>query len=249
MPRIIQLSDIHFSKGNQPLFNQVDAKANFMKLIPEISKLQPDLLFLTGDLSQDGSIESYRELQTELAKLNYPKYLIPGNHDNKENFNYLLASVNNYQVEYIDIAGIRFIFVDSCVENSSSGFISQASLARVTELITGSELNNVLIMHHQFLAVNILADRYMITNAEEVIAFIQQYSLHLKAIFHGHVHNSYQLYIPNTNINSYACPATCLQFDLAQELIINFNIGFRVIDIENGQINTFAHLIQNATHD
>ena len=42
----------------------------------------PDLLLLTGDLSQDETPESYQRLVSLIAPLGIPAYWIPGNHDN-----------------------------------------------------------------------------------------------------------------------------------------------------------------------
>jgi hypothetical protein len=54
----------------------------------------------------------------------------------------------------------------------------------------------------------------------------------ISAAFHGHVHNPYVKKI--NNIDVYAAPATCIQFALTPELILEPFIGYQKIYLSRG---------------
>ena len=79
--RIIQISDLHdCTYGNE---NE--------KLIDRVSKLNPDIILLTGDcISDDGSADQIVSLCSELAKI-APSYYIYGNNEAENYFSYPLT--------------------------------------------------------------------------------------------------------------------------------------------------------------
>ena len=80
---IAQITDTHlFADFQQDLLGMptTDSLQALLKHLAGLSP-QPDLLLLTGDLSQDGTPGSYDRLQTLLAPLGIPVYWLPGNHD------------------------------------------------------------------------------------------------------------------------------------------------------------------------
>ena len=63
------------------------------------AKHQFDLIFVTGDLSMDGSVGSYKWLKKQLDDLKKPYRVLPGNHDNLIN----LQSTFNLRKNLIQI--------------------------------------------------------------------------------------------------------------------------------------------------
>lgn len=80
---VVQISDLHlFAKPHHRLLG-VDTEASFLQVQKAIAALDPlpDLLLLTGDLSQDGSAASYARLRAHLQTLPIDTYWLAGNHD------------------------------------------------------------------------------------------------------------------------------------------------------------------------
>jgi 3',5'-cyclic AMP phosphodiesterase CpdA len=69
---IVHLSDIHFGRINQ----QVIAP-----LIEAITKLTPDLVAVSGDLTQRARTRQFTEARSFLDRLPTPQIVVPGNHD------------------------------------------------------------------------------------------------------------------------------------------------------------------------
>jgi len=83
MLNIIQITDTHiFTDPNAELYG-VNTRRSLSAVMQHInqSKVTPDMVWLTGDLSHDETESSYRVLDSMLQQWNVPKYCIPGNHD------------------------------------------------------------------------------------------------------------------------------------------------------------------------
>ena len=79
---IVQISDLHI--GSQFLQEKFDI------LVEEVNQLHPDVIVVTGDLTNEGLMKEYEKCKTLLAKFNTKKiFSISGNHDYR-NTGYLL---------------------------------------------------------------------------------------------------------------------------------------------------------------
>ncbi len=69
-----------------------------------------DLIFLTGDLSQDETHQSYEKITEQLSQLNAPVYWIPGNHDNVTHMETVFNQADNFSAHdvYRPATGISF---------------------------------------------------------------------------------------------------------------------------------------------
>ncbi|WP_376871692.1 metallophosphoesterase family protein [Albirhodobacter sp. R86504] len=72
MRRIIHLSDLHFGRVNP------DLKA---PLLRKIEALKPDLVVISGDLTQRARPNQFREAAAFIAQIGPPVLCVPGNHD------------------------------------------------------------------------------------------------------------------------------------------------------------------------
>jgi 3',5'-cyclic-AMP phosphodiesterase len=76
--KLVQLSDLHIGGAyfNQGIFDTIVDEVN--------NKLKPDVVLITGDLTDDGLLSQFERARTEINKLvdSCPNTLIlPGNHD------------------------------------------------------------------------------------------------------------------------------------------------------------------------
>ena len=79
---IVQISDLHV--GSQFL------EEKFNVLVNEINELNPDVIVITGDLTNEGLMKEYEKCKSLLTKFNTKKIIaISGNHDYR-NTGYLL---------------------------------------------------------------------------------------------------------------------------------------------------------------
>jgi len=79
---IVQLSDLHVGSQFQPEI--------FETLVKEVNELNPDVIVITGDLTNEGLMKEYKKCKSLLTKFNTKKIIsISGNHDYR-NTGYLL---------------------------------------------------------------------------------------------------------------------------------------------------------------
>jgi 3',5'-cyclic AMP phosphodiesterase CpdA len=79
---IVQLSDLHVGSQFQPEI--------FETVVKEVNELNPDVIVITGDLTNEGLVKEYKKCKLLLTKFNTKKIIsISGNHDYR-NTGYLL---------------------------------------------------------------------------------------------------------------------------------------------------------------
>lgn len=72
MRSIVHLSDIHFGRVNHQLLSP---------LVKVITELAPDLVAVSGDLTQRARAQQFKEARAFLDRLPNPQIVVPGNHD------------------------------------------------------------------------------------------------------------------------------------------------------------------------
>ena len=72
MRSIVHLSDIHFGRVNQEVV---------APLIDAIAKINPDLVAISGDLTQRARSQQFKQARAFLDRLPNPQIVVPGNHD------------------------------------------------------------------------------------------------------------------------------------------------------------------------
>jgi len=72
MRTIVHLSDLHFGRVDQALLAPITA---------QIHALQPDLVVVSGDLTQRARSIQFEQAKAFLDGLPQPQIVVPGNHD------------------------------------------------------------------------------------------------------------------------------------------------------------------------
>ena len=84
---ILHLSDLHLCPEGKKAYGVVDSHAMAERACETIAKLavRADAVIITGDVADCGFAEEYQRLNGILARLApLPVFLIPGNHDRRE---------------------------------------------------------------------------------------------------------------------------------------------------------------------
>ena len=72
MRTIVHLSDLHFGRVNHPVV---------APLIEAIARIAPDLVAVSGDLTQRARSRQFKDARAFLDRLPTPQIVVPGNHD------------------------------------------------------------------------------------------------------------------------------------------------------------------------
>ena len=85
---LAHISDTHFRSRGEKLYGFIDVNAANADVVSQLNALRerPDAVVVSGDIVNCGRPEEYQVARQILGSLNYPLYLIPGNHDDKAHF-------------------------------------------------------------------------------------------------------------------------------------------------------------------
>ena len=157
MTAILQITDTHIVAEGKLVSGQLETAAPLTRLVDRIASIRHqigpiDAVIVSGDLSDDGSEESYARFKRLLAPLDLPTYVIPGNHDIREPLRRAFASD-------LPVAGplnwarkegdIHLIGLDTLVEGHGHGTLSPETLAFLGDALARADGSAVLLaLHH-----------------------------------------------------------------------------------------------------
>ena len=83
---MVQLSDMHIREPGRVAYGRINTAPYLRAAVDSIMKLRqlPEAVVLTGDLTDFGRAAEYAHLAELLAPLTMPLYLLPGNHDDRD---------------------------------------------------------------------------------------------------------------------------------------------------------------------
>jgi predicted phosphodiesterase len=194
-------------------FHLVEVSIPALELVLEhLNQQELDFLLLPGDLTQHGEPENHAWLQERLAKLSFPVYVVPGNHDvpnllpdersiGLKDFPYYYGQFgyNNPELLYYTyelLPGVQLIGLNSNQFDDSGnqlGRLDEQQLAWLEQVLAQSKDKLMLVMvHHNVVehlpgqASHPLGRRYMLDNAPELLKILSCAGVNL--VFTGHLH-------------------------------------------------------------
>jgi 3',5'-cyclic AMP phosphodiesterase CpdA len=197
---IAQISDLHFLPAGMLAFGKVDVAGCLERAIAHLNALEPapDLVLITGDLTDDGDDAAFAELVAMLATLDAPCYPLPGNHDPREAMRRAFAHLGCLPTRgrlcyTVDDFPIRIVALDSLVEGRPYGMLGPEQLAWLDARLKERPKKPTLVaLHHPPFKTGIgHMDRSMLRDAEELAAVIARHP-QVERVLCGHVHRPVQ---------------------------------------------------------
>jgi Icc protein len=189
--KIAQLSDCHLEADPETTYRGQDAGANLKAVWKKVGQWRPDIIFLTGDLSEDASPESYERL-CDVVDTDVTTLALPGNHDD-----HLLMeqrfSMGPWKgpFEY-ERGSWLIVLLDSTLPGRIEGGFSSADLEQLHSVLSLSSKPNVLLaLHHQPVPVKApWIDRYALTGPDEFLE-IAGSDPRVRCVVWGHIHHHF----------------------------------------------------------
>jgi 3',5'-cyclic-AMP phosphodiesterase len=239
---IAQLTDTHlFADGNQEMLG-CRTNSSFESVMAAIAQLHPspDLLLLTGDLSQDETVESYRYLRSHIDPLQIPTYWIPGNHDQGllDMEQVLNSAIISTDKEF-QTGNWNFVLFNTMMSGKVQGRLSIAELTRLEQQLQTHSQPTLVILHHPPLPVGAACmDQIRLENSDELFAILDRFP-HVKIVLFGHIHHATEQL--RGNVRYIGTPSTCVQLKPKSEVftIDDQPPGFRLLWLyADGQYET-----------
>ncbi len=211
---VVQISDLHLFADKQQDLLGWNTWASFEVIFQQLLTLnpQPDLLLLTGDLSQDETADSYQNLVALLSPLNIPTYWVPGNHDHVPTLSQILNQSPFFPDNVVEAGGWKFLLLNTNVPGQVHGALNRESLQWLAAELDQTPQNQpvLLAMHHPpFLIGSPWLDRSGLQNSEAFFAVVDR-SPQVKGVIFGHIHQEQTR--SRRGVTYLSAPSTCIQF-------------------------------------
>jgi 3',5'-cyclic-AMP phosphodiesterase len=193
--RVAQISDIHCGELS------FDPKM-MESTIERINAMSPDIVVVAGDLTAAGYEWEFQEAVKWLDRIDYPKIIIPGNHDSR-NVGYL--HFENYfgkrffsyrqafdaeRAERLRAGGFTVVAVDSSEPDLNEGRVGREHYSWIKEQFNEPDDIKIFVIHHHLVSIpGTGRERNIITDAGDVLAELTQ--LDIDVVLSGHKHVPY----------------------------------------------------------
>lgn len=246
--QVVQISDTHlFSEPNRELLglSTADSVTAVFSAVRQIQP-KPDILLLTGDLSQDESTASYEHLRDLVTALEIPTFWLPGNHDCLPRMEQVLSTNWISPQKVFQQGGWNFILLNSMAAGKVYGKLSNASLNWLEQQLQQFQQPTLIALHHPPCPVGSdWIDQIGLQDSDELLEVIDRYK-HVKMVIFGHIHQEFAG--TRKGVDYLGCPSTCVQFKPknADFAIDEQRPGFRLLSLyPNGRYETSVQRVNS----
>ena len=171
------------------------------RVIVELNELKPDVVVVSGDLTNEGYRQEYKNWVAYRDRLESPVYTVPGNHDAR-NVGYLhfeeLIGTRHWTA---DIRGVRIVGADSSEPDLNEGQIGRERYGWIREQFAAPADLKVFVLHHHLIPVpGTGRERSTVTDAGDLLEVLITSGVNI--VLSGHKHVPYvwrleNLYVAN----------------------------------------------------
>ena len=230
MTLIAHISDLHVSSSD---FDE----EMFMKAVGEINHLHPDMIILTGDITNNGYLKEFEEATKYLGMFEAPLFAVPGNHDSRnlgyQTFEELVGEVSWKLTMGEDLTVIG---LDSSTPDENRGHIGHPQHLWLEHQLDECVINenfSVVCLHHHIVSIPQTGrERNVLSDAGDILKTLTTHEVDIVLSGHKHVPNIWK--INNTLfVNAGSLCSTKLRGR-------NFN-SYNIYNITDREIEIFLH--------
>jgi Icc protein len=193
---IAHLSDPHLCPPGQLYQSVLDTTLRFAEALAQAASFAPDLLILSGDLTEHGDPASYALARDLLAPFPSPILAIPGNHDDRDGFRAGLSGLQNLiplptsgPLHAVAEGPVRVIGLDVTVSGDHHGLVTPDHTDWLHATLSASpDTPTLLLMHQPPFATGINSvDAYRCYGEDRLVQALTTHPQVIRLLA-GHVH-------------------------------------------------------------
>ncbi|HYE52059.1 MAG TPA: metallophosphoesterase [Azospirillaceae bacterium] len=192
--RLAHISDLHFGRTDPGVVRALHA---------DLVSQEPDLIVVSGDLTQRARPEQFRAAKDFLEALPAPWMVVPGNHDIPvynlarrftdpfANYRRFIAEEMNPFRHDGDMAVLGLNTVRSFIMDFAEGRVNRRQMSRVLDCFRGigPEVFKVVFTHHPFLPPPDKPGERLVGRARAALKALEEAGVDL--LLAGHLHKAY----------------------------------------------------------
>jgi 3',5'-cyclic-AMP phosphodiesterase len=234
MPRILQITDLHFMEEPTGTLLGVATEKYFRMVLEHAYQHHAsfDLILLTGDLAQETCPASYQRIQKIVDHYQTSCLCLPGNHDDYALMQQYLNSGHLSCKQQLQLSNWQIICLNSQIPGEPGGFLSDNELALlVKHLKSNPQCYTLIALHHHCISCDSSWMDTMITRNHADLMNIIDAHPKVKAVIFGHIHQ--EMNKNHNHIHLLGTPASCFQFlPLSTEFALDSKPpGYRIIEL------------------
>ncbi|MEJ8840290.1 phosphodiesterase [Ramlibacter sp. AN1133] len=257
---IVQLTDLHIREPGRLAYGRIDTAPYLRRAVRSVLALRqrPQAVVITGDLTDFGRPQEYAHLQDLLAPLDMPIYLLPGNHDDREQMrrsfpSHAYLGTSGFVQYSVAAAGMRLIALDTCDPGHSHGRLCDDRLDWLaSELHAHRDVPVVVAMHHPpFETLIGHMDKIGLREGAGRLEAIVARHPNVERVICGHLHRSIEVRFGGTIACTSPAPAHQVTLDLDPEAPSCWMLeppGFRVLALD-GRGRVVTHLAASGSYE
>ncbi|MBD0330038.1 MAG: metallophosphoesterase [Thermoleophilia bacterium] len=194
--RIAQISDIHVGG---PLSLPAEALA---AIAERVRGLQPDVVVVAGALTTAGYEWEFEEAAEWLAGIDFPKLVIPGNHDARNvgythfqrifgtPYSRYRSAFDGERAERLQATGFTVVGLDSTEPDVNEGRVGRDRYGWVRDQFSDADDIRVIAIHHHLIPIpGTGRERNIVLDAGDLLATLTE--LDVDVVLSGHKHVPY----------------------------------------------------------
>jgi Icc protein len=227
--QFVQISDLHIGG----LFKE-DA---FNTIVEEVNSLKPDVIIVSGDLTDDGLMFQFQNARREIKRLNCSNVIIfPGNHDYRHT-GYLLFKKFFSSKQIYEFDDIVLLTIGTARPDRDEGEVGHRQNLWMEESLNKYEnRTKIVAMHHHLIAIpdTGYANVVGILDAGDTLRACLESKVDL--VLCGHKHRPWLWNLGSLKI-AYAGTACSWRYRGI------FENTYNIIDIKDGEINVDIKIV------
>jgi Icc protein len=178
---VLQISDTHLrAEPNTPAERNPDASLS--ATVDAVRGVRADLLLLTGDLADDGSVPALERLRAIGAELSSTVLAVAGNHDDVHNVRVVFGAPDS-----IELGSWRVLGVESVIPGQDHGQVDVGSLVQRLDRV--DDRPTLIAIHHPPRSPS-TNPMFQLIGADDMLAALRERP-HVRAVVSGHLHEAF----------------------------------------------------------
>ncbi len=241
---LVQLTDLHIREPGRLAYGRIDTAPYLQRAVASVLRLpqRPDAVVITGDLSDFGRAAEYDHLARLLEPLDMPVYLMPGNHDDRDQLRrsfpghaYMAQGVGSGGfVQYaVRVGPLHLLTLDTCVPGASHGALCSERLAWLEAALEECRGEPVVIaLHHPpFRTLIGHMDEIGLREGAAALETLVARHPNVERLICGHLHRAIDVRFGGSIASTSPAPAHQVCLDLSPDAASAWTLeppGFRV---------------------
>jgi 3',5'-cyclic AMP phosphodiesterase CpdA len=230
--RIAHISDLHINHGNEFKKDTFEKGKNAVNSLSP----KPDLIFITGDLTFEGTLPEYKYAKEKIAEFESPTMLIPGNHDSRHLGYSIFPEFFGRLEFYKEVKNIGILGLDSTQPDKDEGHIGREKYQWIVDNLKKDRFDIIGLHHHIIPVPNSGREQNIINDAGGFLDLVIRNNVGL--ILMGHRHVPFAVRVHRTlmvNAGTFSSARTRA----------HYGNSFNIIDIEDGAVTLTTHNIES----